>query len=310
MLLWTGPVNPKGSTMLSRFTEPAYRSPMDANDLLLRITQGCTWNRCRFCYMSKQFKFMYVSYEEMEEQLEASVGGYPANTKIWFVGSNPLVLATDRLLHYIQQVGKYYPKFSAITMQSRLTDVKHKSMEELKALREAGLKEIFLGLESGDDEILKLLDKGLDSATALEQMKRLNEADIDIVPMYMLGAGGKGTSEKNALHTAKVLNQVRSKAISTTGLTVFKGSPFWEMRKNGNYIEMPEVEKIKELVTFIEHFTGNTFLYALHYLNPVHFQAHLPAEKEKILGGLHHFLESNSPEEIEQMVNRKNKISI
>lgn len=296
--------------MLERFTEPAYRSPLDADDLLLRVTQGCTWNRCNFCYMSKEYPFMSVTPEEMEEQLAAAAGHAPADTKIWFVGSNPLVLGTDRLLGYVAQVRKHFPQFRAITMQTRVSDVKHKSMEELKALRAAGISELFLGIESGDDEVLKILNKGLDAATALKQMQRLNEAGIDIVPMYMIGAGGKGTGERNGSNTAKLLSQVDAKVVSTTGMTVFPGAPFWEMREKGTYVEMPEYEKVQELITFIEQYTGTTFLYAMHYLNPVHFTANLPEEKEKILGGLYRFLTGNTPEEIEEMVNRRGKLSI
>ncbi len=300
----------KENTVLERFTEPEYRHPLDANALLLRVTQGCTWNRCHYCYVSRGFPFAYVTYEEMEEQLRAKAGLYPPDTRVWMVGSNPLVLPAERLLRYIEMLRRYYPHFSGIAMQARVTDVRRKSMQELRELRDAGIQELFLGVESGDEDILKMLNKGVSAQVALEQMLRLNEAGIDIVPMYMLGGGGKGTWERNAQRTAELLSQVSSKMISTTGLTVFRGTPLWDMRAAGTFTEAPEAEKIMEVLAFIRSLKAETFLYCNHYLNPVHFTAHLPGDKKKICGGLERFLQENSPEEIEDMVGRMFKASL
>ncbi len=296
--------------MLERFTEPEYRHPLDANALLIRVTQGCTWNRCNYCYVSRGFKFSYVTYEEMEEQLRAKAGRYPSGTKVWMVGSNPLVLPAERLLKYIGQLRRYFPHFSEIAMQARVTDVRGKSMEELRQLRSAGINELFLGVESGDEEILKMLNKGATARTALEQMQRLNEADIGIVPMYMLGGGGKGTWERNAVNTAELLSKVRSRMISTTGLTVFRGTPLWDMRAAGTFREAPETEKIREMLAFIRNLKSETFLYCYHYLNPVHFTADLPGDRERICAGLERFLNENTEQEIEDMVGRQFKSSL
>ena len=291
--------------MLKRFTEPEYRHPLDANALLLRVTQGCTWNRCHFCNVSRSYPFLYASYEEFEEELQAKVHHYPPATRVWLLGSNPLVLPTERLLGYLAIVRRYLPHCQGIAMQSRVTDVRRKSLRELRQLREAGIQEVFLGIESGDDAVLKLLNKGADRATALAQMQRLMQADIGIVPMYMLGCGGAGSWQRNAKLTADLLNRVSCRMISTTGLTIFEDTPLWQMRANGSFKEASEQEKILEMLTFVEELQGETFLYSFHYLNPVHFAVHLPEEKAKICSGLRRFLEENSAEEIEEMVGRK-----
>lgn len=296
--------------MLERFTEPAYRAPCHANDLLLRITQGCTWNRCHFCNMSREHQFLSVTSEELEEQLRYFADAYPRNTPIWFVGANPLVLPTATLLAHIALVRRYFPDFAAITLQTRVADVLHKRLSDLQRLRAAGLSEIFLGVESGDDETLRFINKGQSAAQALAAMRKLNEAEIALAPMYIIGGGGKGTAERNAIGTAELLNQVRCKIISTTGLTVFPGAPFWEMRERGELTEMPEYEKVQELLAFVEHYTGESFLYYLHYLNPLHFTASLPRDKAEIVENLRCFLREHTPEEVEELVNRQEKASI
>lgn len=296
--------------MLERFTEPPYRHPLDANAMLVRATQGCTWNRCEFCYVSKEFPFLSVTEEEMEQQMKALEGRFPADTRIWLVGSNPLVLPTEKLLAYADIIRRHYPHFSEISMQSRISDVKHKSLDDLKALLDAGYREIFVGVESASNKVLRMLNKGQTAEEALEQMKRLNSVGISVVPMLIFGAGGKGRGKEDGRLLAELLSQVKCRMISTTGLTLFKGAPLREMAACGEFIEAPETEKIEEMISFIKNYTGSTFLYCYHYLNPVHFTANLPEDKEKILRGLRNFLKENTPEEIEAMVFRKGKMSL
>lgn len=290
--------------MLERFTEPAYRHPLDARALLIRGTQGCTWNKCNYCYVSKGYRLMAATPEEMEEELKAKAGKWPADTRVWLVGSNPFCLPTRKLLEYTRLIRKYYPQFSEIAMQSRATDVASKSMDELKELRDAGIRNLFIGMESGDEDTLRFLNKGHTAALTLEQLTRLNEADLDFSALYMLGAAGKGKGEANGKATAALLSQARPRMISTTGLTVFPDTPLFELRERGQYTEASEQEKIQELLAFVTHLDQSTFLYSMHYLNPVHFTGTLPEEKERVVRVLETFLEENTAEEIEEMVNR------
>lgn len=290
--------------MLERFTEPVYRHPLDARALLIRGTQGCTWNKCNYCYVSKGFRFMAATLPEMEEELETKAGKWPDDTNVWLVGSNPFCLPTTKLLDYVGLIRKYYPRFSEIAMQARATDIASKSMDELKELRDAGIHNLFIGMESGNEDTLRFLNKGHTAALTLEQLGRLNEADLGFSALYMLGAAGAGKGEENGKATAALLSRVRPRMISTTGLTVFPDTPLFALRQTGTFTEASEREKILELLAFINNLTQSTFLYSLHYLNPVHCSAALPDEKEKIVRALENFLAENTAEEIEEMVNR------
>ena len=296
--------------MLERFTEPAYRHPLDAGALLIRGTQGCTWNKCNYCYVSRGYRFMAATPEEMEEELQAKAGKWPADTRVWLVGSNPFCLPTKKLLEYSRLIRKYYPRFSEISMQSRATDIAAKSMGELRELRDAGIQNLFIGMESGDEETLRFLNKGHTAALTLEQLERLNEAELGFSALYMLGGAGAGKGEENGMATAALLSRVRPRMVSTTGLTVFPNTPLFELQQKGAFMEASEVEKIRELLAFIKNLEQPTFLYSLHYLNPVHFAVRLPDEKEKIVQALERFLVENSAEEIEEMVNRADMRSL
>lgn len=296
--------------MLERFTEPAYRHPLDANALLIRGTQGCTWNKCNYCYVSKGYRFMAATPEEMEDELKAKAGKWPKDTNVWLVGSNPFSLPTRKLLEYTKLIRKYYPHFTEIAMQSRATDIASKSMDELTELRDAGIRNLFIGMESGDEETLKFLNKGHTAELTLEQLQRLNEADLGFSALYMLGAAGAGKGAENGRATATLLSRARPRMISTTGLTVFPDTPLFVFRQNGAFKEASEQEKIQELLAFINNLEQSTFLYSLHYLNPVHFSATLPDDKEKIVQALERFLVENTAEEIEEMVNRASMRSL
>ncbi len=296
--------------MLERFTEPAYRHPMDAEALLLRVTQGCTWNKCNYCYVSKGYRLMVATLEEMEEELQAKAGKWPETTRIWMVGSNPFCLPAKKLLAYIELIRKYYPRFREIAMQARITDVAAKTLEELKELRDAGIRDLFIGMESGDEKTLALLNKGHTAAETLAQMSRLNETNLDFSALYMLGGAGAGRGEENGRATAALLSQVRPRMVSTTGLTVFKHTPLFAMRQAGLFTEASEKEKIEEIIAFIENMRQPTFLYSRHYLNPVHFTAQLPDDAARMTGQLNNFLAEHTEEEIEEMVGRASMQSL
>lgn len=246
----------------------------------------------------------------MEEELQAKAGKWPADTKVWLVGSNPFCLPAKKLLEYIKLIRTYYPRFSEVSMQARATDIAKKSMEELQDLRDAGLHNLFIGMESGDEDTLRFLNKGHTAALTLEQLGRLNQAGIEFSALYMLGCAGAGRGVANGKATAALLSQVRPRMISTTGLTVFPNTPLFELRREGAFKEASEQEKIEELLAFIKHLNQTTLLYSMHYLNPVHFSVRLPEEKEKIVQALEGMLAENTAEELEEMVNRADMRSL
>ena len=286
------------------FTEPAMRPPLEAHSLLLRATQGCTYNDCDFCYASRGYAFAAVTPEAMETEILTLQGRFPPDTRIYLTGSNPFALPAAKLKAYIAVLRKHYPGFTECSMQARIPDITAKSREELAELRELGLSHLYIGTENGSDAALELMRKGHTAREAVEQLLRLDAAGIEYVTFYILGMAGRGKGRESGMATAAMFNQVRPRRVTTTGLTVFPASPLYEKARSGAFTEASEKEKVEELLVFLEHLTTDTFFDSVHYLNPLCYRFRITEGKDEVIADIKDFLATHSEEEIDQMVSR------
>lgn len=289
------------------FTEPAMRPPQEARSLLLRATQGCSYNKCDFCYVSRGYKFMAVSPEELAEEARSMKARFPPNTRVYLTGSNPFVLPTLLLKEYIAALRGVFPDFERMSMQTRIGDLKHKSDAELRELRELGVKHLYIGVENGDEETLKMMNKGHAVADVIRELKHLDDAGITYTCFYVLGLGGKGAGKRCGAATAAMFNQVNPVRITTTGMTVFDGAPLAERAARGEFIEASEKEKIEELGEFLTNLKIDVFYDGVHYLNPVNyrFRNSDALVKAEVLKDIRDILDNCPEEDLEATVNRK-----
>ncbi len=289
-----------------KFTEPVMRPPQEANSLLPVVTQGCTWNKCRFCNISRDYRFMAIDKADLDLQLKKLKPYYPSNTPVYFCGSNPFALPVRMLKEYISIVKEHFPNFKRLSMQSQIPDIGRKSMEELEDLHKASLKHLYIGTENGNDEVLDMMNKGHSSQDTINQLSRLNKVGITFTTFYVLGLGGKGRGRESALRTAEMFNQVNPERITTTGLTMLPNTEIAELSLNGNFEEASEREKIEELYYFLSNLKTDSFYDGIHYLNPVNYRFYNndPVNKGKVLKDLEEILENYTDEELELMVNR------
>ena len=167
------------------YTGTVWRPPYEASSLLLEVTAGCTHHKCKFCtlYEDLPFKFRMSPLEDIEEDLQEvqrqfKLWKFNRPTRTFLVGANPFVLKAERLLEIASLVHKYVPSSQTIGCFSRITDITLKSDEELLELRKAGYDGITIGVETGDDEALKFMNKGYLSKDILIQCQRLEQAGI------------------------------------------------------------------------------------------------------------------------------------
>lgn len=292
------------------FKEQPMRPPQEAESLLIRLTQGCTHNKCNFCYISRGHSFAVASPEQVEAELLEQKQFYPANTKVYFLGSNPFALSAARLEVYISLLRRHFPEFAELSMHARITDIARKSAAELEELRAAGITHLYIGTENGNDEALRLMNKGSTADEAVEQLLRLDEAGIGYVTFYVLGFGGRGQGRACGADTAEMFNRIKPRRITTTGLTVFPGTPLAEMTRSGKFAEASEKEKLEELLVFFERLETETVFDSVHYLNPLNLRFDTRRNKDLVMGGIKDFLAAHSEEEIEKMVGRESMLSL
>ena len=287
------------------WTEQMYRPPQEAKSLLLRGSQGCTYNRCHFCYISRESPFGVVAPEEIEQELLRQIPLHPQNTRVYLFGSNPFSQSFGRLKEIAKVIKKHLPLCPEISMHARVTDIVGKSPEQLEELKHLGINHLYPGTENGNDEALRLMNKGARAEQALEQLRKLDEAGIAYTVNYIIGMGGDGEGESSGIHTARLFNQLRPRRITTTGLTVFPHTPLYEMVQKGVFKEASEREKIAETIAFVKHLNIETTLDCGHYLNLLNFIADLPAQKAQALHMMSAFLQKYSECEILEFYPRK-----
>lgn len=295
-----------------KFTEPAMRPPQEAHSLLLRATQGCTYNECHFCYVSRGYPFMAVTPELLEKEVLNRKPFFPDDTAVYLTGSNPFALPARKLREYLAVLRRHFPRFTRVSMQSRIDDIASKSAADLHELCGLGLSHLYIGTENGNNAVLKIMNKGHSASETVEQLQRLDDAGMTYTTFYILGMGGRGMGRASGEATAAMFNQAHPQRITTTGMTVFPNTPLAEMTKRGEFIEASEREKIEELYVFLNALTVDTFYDGVHYLNPLHyrFANSDAAEKSRALADIDEVLRTCSDDELEKIVNRRQMRSL
>lgn len=274
------------------FTEPVYRNPYWPTWPLLEVTAGCTHNRCKFCTMYKSVRFGVTPMAQIEEDLAEVAHLTPDARTIQLLSANPLALSYDKMAPILQKINEYLPKIEHVYAAGRVTDIRNKTVDQLRSLRDLGLNEISMGTESGNDWTLERVRKGYHAADILEQCAKLDEAGIAYWHTFLNGVAGRSHSRVHALDSARVFSQTNPMLVGTGGLTLFPGTPLLEEAGRKEFDPLSECEMLEELLLFVEnlecdcifithHTIGGTNLTSPDFLN----------RKEEIVATLRHQLE-------------------
>lgn len=283
------------------FTGTVYRNPYWPTFPLLQITQGCTHNACKFCTMYRDVDFQMQPMEWIEEDLKELAQITPQASTIQLLSANPLALSYEKLKPILERIHRYLPKMETVYASTRVTDIRNKSVEQLKLLKELGIKEISLGVESGDDWTLKRINKGYEAKDILEQCHKLEQAGIRYWMTFLNGVAGKEHSHQHAVHSAEIFNQCKPMLVGTGALTLFPGTPLLEEAQQGEFEPLSEKEMLIELRTFLEHLTCDCALNT-HHTSGIHLSGNdFLGRKEKILQALTHQIEHGDMDRLEMI---------
>lgn len=293
------------------YTGTIWRPPYEASSLLLEVTAGCTHHKCKFCtlYNDLPFKFRMSPLKDVESDLQeaqlwstdpiamltARLQGLPRPERIsraFLVGANPFILKYDRLMTIADLIRKYIPSVKTIGCFARITDITLKSDEELASLHRVGYDGLTIGIETGDDEALRFMNKGYTSADIVNQCRRLDQAGIHYSFFYLVSISGAGRGEIGAKATADVCNQLHPSLIGVNMLTIYPDSELYQEIQRGTWKEEGEIEKYKEIRVLLEHLTIPTQFAALGASNAFQFQGTLPEDKTALAAALDEIIET------------------
>jgi radical SAM superfamily enzyme YgiQ (UPF0313 family) len=263
---------------------PPFRPPSEAGSLLLRVTRGCPWNRCTFCSMYKRMKFEIRGLEEIKSDIELAKELYGDRIKTVFIGdSNSLVVKTEVLVQILNFLYSSFPHIERVTSYARAKTLYKKPIEDLKRIYQAGLNRLHVGLETGDRELLKEIEKGATPEEMIEGGRKAKRAGFEYSLYVLLGIGGEGKWESHARGTAEVLNQIDPHFIRVRTFIPQPGSRLYEAMGEGRFrLATPEAI-LKETKLLLEELQVTSQFLSDHISNLLPLHGKLPEEKEGMI---------------------------
>ena len=282
------------------------RPPSESNSLLVRVTRGCHWNKCYFCGLYKSMRFSMRPIEEIIEDIAQFYKGKKI-ISCFLQDGDALVLKTDYLLRILETIHQYFPDIQYITSYARADSITRKSPSELRILREAGLNHIYSGIETGSDQILKLINKGFNADTAVKSGCMAKEADMILSEFILLGIGGKELSEENATRTAEALNVIRPDFIRVHATGIKPESKMGEFVREGSFTLQSEEEIMIEQKRFLQQLKEMDSYYVNeHIINLLlEVRGNLRTDKEKMLSDINRFLNLPANEKLLFVIGRR-----
>jgi radical SAM superfamily enzyme YgiQ (UPF0313 family) len=272
-----------------------YRPPSEANSLILQVTVGCSYNRCTFCHSFRDKEFRVKSFEEIKEDIDeaSKIGSIP---RVFLADGNALAIPQPELIRILDYLLLKMEGLDRVGIYANAVDVLKKDVNELKELKARGLGIIYLGLESGNREVLKRIRKNATVEQMIRAAKRVNAAGILLSVTVLLGIGGVELSRAHAEDTGKVLSEMDPEYVGALSLIVVPGTPIEVDLRSGKLVLPTPFELIGELETMITNcrFT-NCFFASNHASNYLPLRIRMPQEKERALLLIREVLEKKDP---------------
>lgn len=257
----------------------------EINTALLPVTKGCSYNKCAFCSMYKGQQYEEIPLSEILFQLQNME---PYTERIYLVGADPLHIGFKKMRRILKEIRTALPYCACVSAYSAVKTLKQYSEEELSILHDEGLRLLYIGFESGSDDILFLINKGHTAADAILQGKKLQHARLSYNAIIMYGVAGQNKGTDHMLKTITLLNQLQPYKIITMNLTLFPGTVLYQRSENGTYLPESNEERINELKLLIAnlHCKKPVQIDTTHPTNLKKIRGVLPQDKEKLLFAL------------------------
>ncbi len=274
-----------------------FRPPSEAQSLLLQVTVGCSHNRCTYCLMYKDKKFEVRSLDELKREINAArkyfvqLGSFPR--KVFLCDGDALAAPTKLLLAVLKEIKTVFPEVVRVGIYVTAQNVLDKSKQELRALADNNLTIAYLGLESGANDVLKLINKGNSKEDMIRALNRLTEAGWQSSVIAMLGVGGRKYSPGHIFETADVISRTTPNYFSFLTTMALKGSPYLRAVEKGIIEPLTTKELLFEMREIIRNIIApkRIILRVNHVSNMFPLAGTLPRDQEKILNQINKWIE-------------------
>lgn len=267
------------------YSYPLYRPPAEADNLILQITHGCSHNNCSFCSMYKSKRYSVRKLEDIFNDIDILTLHYPEARKIFLADGDALGVRTDYLLEILKYINKSFPKLRRVSTYASAQNILSKTKEELEKLYNHHLNLFYYGIETGDEELLKKIQKGVNAKEIIDSLTLVNQTPIKISATVILGLGGVEYSKDHILNTAKLISQVNINYLSTLQLGLEEDIKEKFYKNFDSFTHLDDIETLHEQYDLLSQLkTKNKIIFrSNHASNALHLSGILPKDKQKLL---------------------------
>lgn len=269
-----------------RYEGDIYRPPSEAYSLLLQVTVGCTHNKCTFCSMYKDKKFHLRRMDEVIEDLEDARKSYKYVERIFLCDGDALCLSNEKLMIILKKIQELFPECKRVNVYGRANDVLHKTPDELKELYENGVKMIYLGAESGNDEVLKKIQKGETAEDLIKAVHAIEESGIKASVTFISGIAGKAGWREHAVKTGEMISKMNASYVALLTLMLDPRASIMREVESGELELLTPEEIVAETYLMMEHMnpTKPVVFRSNHASNYLSLRGNLPEDKQHMMG--------------------------
>lgn len=272
------------------YVEPVFRPPSEAQSLILQVTNGCSWNRCTFCemYTQPQKRFRLKPQETIEQEL-ASLARTGARSglaprRVFLADGDAMTLSFRRLELILQAIRRHLPGVQRVSSYCLPRNLRHKTVEQLAALRNLGLELFYVGCESGDDFVLGRVSKGETFASSLAALRKIKAAGAKSSVMILNGMGGRRFSEQHAVNSARLMNAAQPEYLSTLVVSFPAGMDRYQAGFDGAFEPLDQPGLFREMRLLLDALElRNTIFRSDHASNYLVLKGTLGRDKQRLL---------------------------
>jgi len=279
------------------YNMPLYRPPSEANNVIIQVTYGCSFNACTFCSMYRTKKYTRRSLEDVFIDIDKMAVSSPNSNRVFLADGDALELPTEHLIEILQYLKKSFPKLRRVSSYASPLNLHEKTLEELMLLRENGLTLVYFGIETGDKKLLKHVVKGSTPSKMIEGLNKASTAGLKISATVILGLAGKNGWQSHVDETAKLVNQTQINYLSTLQLGLHGDEKDNFPKKfHGTFVLQDDMGMLKEQIRLIDQInTDKPIIFrSNHASNALALAGNLPRDKARLIEELNEACEDDS----------------
>jgi len=260
------------------------RPPSEADSILLQVTVGCSHSKCTFCGAYSEKRFRIKDDRIIQSDILYASRHMPHENRLFLMDGDALIIPQQRLVRILEQIKEHLPRVKRVGAYANVKSIKSKSLEELKLLHQNNLDILYLGVETGDDEIRNAVHKGSDAAACITMGQKVKDAGIQLSVTVLLGIGGNENSLRHARATGELLSIMDPDFVGALTVMLIPGTPLYRNFESGTFKlpdEMGLLKELREMISCTNLSRG--YFFSNHASNYLPIKVKLPSGKQKAL---------------------------